>query len=103
CAVTSTTSVSFCQASAPDRTRGSDPGQAPRCLAAATSARFPPTRRGPSAAAAHRGFAAAARPDAVDVEVARSDHEVDVDGAAVAARLLELLVGHGIGAREREL
>ena len=49
------------------------------------------------------GSAAPSGQHAVDVELAGSDHEVDVRRAAVAAGALELLVAHRLAAVEREL
>src|SRR5439155_19893064 len=54
-------------------------------------------------AAPHDRLSGSVLKDAVDVEVARADHEIDMDDAPVAAGLLKVFVAHLITAAEREL
>ncbi len=53
-------------------------------------------------AAAHDRFARAVLQHAGHVELARSDHEIDVRRAAVSAREFERLVAHRLAAAQRE-
>src|SRR5207248_2311301 len=49
------------------------------------------------------GSARSPAPNPIDIDLARSDHEVDVNRAAVAACTLERVIVHGLCAGHREL
>src|SRR4029453_14022130 len=82
--------------------RGSGPPR-PNPRTANPRGRQPPVRLLGPLPSPPQPFSRTILQDALHVELIRPDHEVDVHGASIAARSLELLVVHRFASVQREL